>query len=182
VRGTRPPDAEFPGETGPDTLAGMPSLARLVLPLFALAVAFAAGGCGIAYECRWKNAGTQPTPAQGINGRWQGEWHSEGSGHSGGLRCILTRDADGHYVADFRATYAWLLSFGYRMTLTTKATDDGHPPSVVYFEGKEDAGWLGGGVYAYDGKVTPMAFHFNYAGTWDHGTFLLARPGGATEK
>ena len=100
--------------------------------------------------------------------------------HTGGLRCILTRDADGRYVADFRATYAWILSFGYRMTLATKATDFGTPPSVVYFEGKEDAGWLGGGVYTYDGKVTPMAFHFTYDGKYDHGTFLLARPGGGT--
>lgn len=120
-----------------------------------------------------------PTPDDGIEGRWAGTWKSCANGHTGGLRCIVTRTDAGHFNADFRATYGWFFSFGYSMTMNVKATDGATRPSVVYFAGEADLGCLAGGRYTYEGKATPTEFFCNYKADVDHGTFQLVRPGGA---
>ncbi|HEX8914313.1 MAG TPA: hypothetical protein VF796_18340 [Humisphaera sp.] len=150
---------------------------RRTLALVALCLALlSAGGC--AYEGRWSAAGKEPTPSDQITGRWIGTWTSEASGHSGGLRCIVTRTDSGRFKADFRATYAWLFSFGYEMAMNVRASDAATNPSVVYFTGEEDLGALAGGEYTYDGRATPTEFFCKYKTKDDHGTFQLVRPGG----
>jgi hypothetical protein len=134
------------------------------------------GGC--AYESRWNAAGKEPVPADQITGRWEGTWKSDANGHSGGLRCIVTRAEDGNYLADFKATYGWVFTFGYQMKMNVKAADGTTRHSVVYFTGEEDLGWLAGGKYQYDGRAGPTEFFCNYKSKDDRGTFQLVRPGG----
>jgi hypothetical protein len=132
-------------------------------------------GC---YATRWREAGKIPTPADSIEGRWIGTWKSEAHGHSGGLRCIITPSDRRHYHADFRATYFWLFSFGYEMDLLARTTDGATQPSIVYFSGEADLGWLAGGKYTYEGRADPKNFFCSYRSEKDHGTFQLVRPGG----
>ena len=137
---------------------------------------------GCAYECRWKKAGQTPTAGDSIDGRWSGTWQSDANGHSGGLRCIVTPAPDGHYQADFKASYACIFSFGYKMTMNVKAKDADTRPAVVYFTGEADLGWLAGGKYTYEGRATPTDFFCQYKSEGDHGAFRLVRPGGTPEQ
>ena len=137
------------------------------------------GGC---YEARWSAAGKQPTPANGIEGRWVGTWRSEPTGHSGGLRCIVSEVTPQSFKADFKASYAWIFTFTYEMTMRIKAADAATRPGHVYFAGEQDLGWLAGGQYTYDGKVGPTEFFCGYRSENDHGTFQMTRPGGEVGK
>jgi hypothetical protein len=143
----------------------------IALPLLALAA-----GCG--FEGRWAEAGKMPTPETGIDGRWQGKWDSTASGHTDGLRCIITRAGATDYRAEFKATYGWFFSFSYTMTMHASATDGTTRPDAIYFGGEADLGWLAGGRYTYDGRATTTEFFCNYASSADRGTFQMTRPGG----
>src|SRR5947209_8777115 len=69
-------------------------------------------GCS-SYESKWKEAATRPISAASIEGRWEGTWQSDANHHTGGLRCILTRNGnDDAYHADYHATYWKIFSFG----------------------------------------------------------------------
>ena len=128
-------------------------------------------GCA-SYETRWKAAAAQPPPTDSIEGRWQGKWQSDASGHTGGLRCILTRTGPDTYHADYHATYASIFTFGYDMPLNAGR----HEGPIVYFTGAADLGWLAGGEYRYDGYATPAEYFCRYRSGNDHGTFRLTRP------
>jgi len=47
---------------------------------------------------------------------------------------------------------------------------------VWQFQGDENLGWLAGGVYHYEGRVSPTNFHSTYRSKYDHGTFEMGRP------
>ena len=57
-------------------------------------------------------------PANGtdITGRWTGTWQSD-AGHSGNLRCLISKTDSQTYHARYAATYAGILHFGYEMDL-----------------------------------------------------------------
>lgn len=135
-------------------------------------------GC---YESRWSAAGKSVAPADGIAGRWQGTWMSDANGHDGGLRCIITDVTADSFKADFKASYGWFFTFTYTATMQITGGEAGPAsgPAYVYFKGKQNLGWLAGGVYQYDGKVGPTVFFCNYDSGGDHGTFQMTRPGGA---
>lgn len=149
------------------------TLAVLLLSLSALT--------GCAFESHWTAAGKLPTPDMSIEGRWIGTWKSEPSGHGGGLRCIVTQSDAKTFHAEFKATYGWLFTYSYGMTMNIKASDGTTPPAVVYFFGKENLGWWAGGVYTYDGKATTTSFFCNYKSDSDQGVFQMSRPGGAAK-
>ncbi|MDB6055587.1 MAG: hypothetical protein JWN25_3110 [Verrucomicrobiales bacterium] len=107
-----------------------------------------------------------------IEGPWTGTWKSESSGHTDKLRCIVKAVAPGAYEAKFKAKYHTILSFGYVAHL--KGTNQG---TVFNFKGKADLGKLAGGVYSYDGNISPGHFHSIYTSKYDHGTFDLHRSG-----
>jgi hypothetical protein len=153
----------------------MLSKASLHLTLLLGLIATCTGCC---YDCRWADAGKIPTPADSITGRWTGTWKSEESGHEGGLRCILTQTDAKHYHADFHATFFGIFSYSYDIDLTARATDSATQPSIVYFNGEADLGWLAGGKYTYTGKADPRNFFCSYRADKDYGTFQMVRPGG----
>ncbi len=63
----------------------------------------------------------------------------------------------------FRFSYAVPLQFEQR---------DG----VWQFTGEENLGKMAGGVYRYEGHVSPTNFFSTYQSKYDHGTFQMRRP------
>lgn len=127
-------------------------------------------GCS-SFNRAWRQAGKQPAAADSIEGRWEGRWLSDVNGHTGHLRCLLTRNADTHYTARFRATYWKIFRYSYEVNLWFEPREDGWR-----FRGEEDLGWLAGGVYNYEGQATSTHFHSTYRSKHDHGTFEMRRP------
>ena len=127
-------------------------------------------GCST-FNHDWKNAATQPVPADNISGRWEGGWQSEANGHSGRLRCLITKQDRGQYAARFHANYFKILSFGYTVTLHTQET-----AGTVQLKGEADLGRFAGGKYTYEGQATPTNFVSIYRADGDHGTFHMKRP------
>jgi hypothetical protein len=129
------------------------------------------GGCS-SFNRDWKAAAVTTAPGDDVEGRWLGAWLSEVNGHTGQLRCLLSRDTSGRYQARFHAKYRKIFSFGYTVPLTVEATN-----RVFKFQGDADLGWYAGGLYHYEGQVSPTNFFSTYRCAADHGTFQLTRPG-----
>jgi hypothetical protein len=127
-------------------------------------------GCST-FNREWKKAAaSQPTP-NSLDGRWEGKWFSDKNGHTGKLLCLLTRESDTNYHAHFKATYRKIFRASYAVAFTGEMQD-----GAWQFKGDEDLGWLAGGVYHYEGRVTTTNFFSTYRCQYDHGTFELARP------
>ena len=139
---------------------------KFVLVGIALMLLFTTG-CSSFHRDWRKAAKTKPV---GIEGRWEGTWTSDASGHKDKLRCLLTPISEGSYEARFHAKYRKVLSFGYTATFTGRQPND-----VFYFSGDADLGRLAGGVYTYEGRVSPAKFFSTYNSKYDHGTFQMTR-------
>lgn len=126
-------------------------------------------GCS-SFNREWRRAGQLPVAPNSIEGRWEGRWLSDANKHSGGLRCLISRQTNDTYSARFRATYQWIFRFSYTVSLTVKPQEGGWS-----FHGQEDLGALAGGVYHYEGNTTQTNFHSTYRSSADHGIFELKR-------
>ena len=132
-------------------------------------------GCST-FNREWKTAAAHPPPAGDISGRWEGLWLSGKNGHNGRLRCLVTKLDDIHYRARYKATYWKLLRFGYAVTMSVEKSSHDNFKAA----GEADLGWWGGGVYRYEGQITPDKFFSTYKSGHDHGTFQMKRPGEST--
>lgn len=130
-----------------------------------------ASGCGaIRFNHAWANF--PQGNGSGMEGRWKGEWRSEWNGHSGGLRCLMTHQENGRYVAWFFSTYARILFFQYETVFRVAQEDEGR----LRFEGEQDLGEMVGGVYRYEGTVDGDLFRAAFrAENGDHGVFEMRR-------
>ena len=128
-----------------------------------------ATGCS-SFNCDWRKTPVQPAP-NSVEGRWEGRWLSDANGHSGKLRCLMTRINETQCRARFRATYAGILHFSYTVPLTMQPHFGGWE-----FDGEANLGKLAGGVYYYEGRMSPTNFWSTYKSKYDHGTFQLHRP------
>lgn len=140
----------------------------------ALIVAALLAGCST-FNRDWKAMASEPIPG-GVDGRWDGRWSSDASGHDGALRCIVSTDEAGATTARYRATYAGILSYEYSVPMVIER--DG---ALHRFAAEADLGWLAGGVYEYEGTISGDAFHATYSCSRDHGTFEMQRVGGAID-
>lgn len=140
--------------------------------------------CSLPYHLRWQraasaNATTRPAT---LAGAWQGSWRSEGTGHHGRLRAIVTpaspADADTNVQAwnfHYHATWARILSGSYHSIHA--ATPAVPPPSPSWtISGHQNLGKIFGGVFHYQGFATPTHFKATYRSQKDHGVFELQRP------
>src|ERR1700678_2554465 len=105
------------------------------------------------FKRRWNEDTPSPSAANGLQGRWQGEWISEANGHRGALRCVLTRGEAGNYKAAFHAVYAKCLRVCYTVPLHGQWID-----GKLKLEGDADLGPLAGGIYNYKGEADEMEF------------------------
>jgi len=126
-------------------------------------------GCS-SFDRNWK-AAAGPPAANSLEGRWEGKWLSAVNHHTGTLRCLLTRESETTCRAQFKATYWKTFSASYAVTFTGERQE-----GVWLFKGDKNLGWFAGGVYHYEGRVTPTNFFSTYHCKYDHGTFELHRP------
>jgi hypothetical protein len=134
-------------------------------------------GCS-AFNYEWRQAAKKRTPANTIEGRWEGRWLSRATGHNDKLRALITSVDTNHYDIKFHAaykseTFSWItVHFGYTVRMETKpGTNAG-----VTFHGSEDLGKLAGGVYTYDGYANATNFFSTYKSKYDRGNFEMHRP------
>ena len=151
---------------------------RFWIRFLTLVCALALGACA-SFDRDWKAAaaqsGSRVQKADPFSGAWDGQWtsekHRQRSGQPGGdrLRCIFTRLDDAHYRARFRAN--WLI-FATNFDMTFDTARHG---SVLALHGEKDIGAIFGGVYRYDGQVTPRHFSTTFASRLDSGRFEMNR-------
>jgi len=125
-------------------------------------------GCST-FQRDWERLGNAPR-SSGIEGRWDGTWKSEASGHSNRLRCIVTR-TNQTYLARFYANYAKIMRFGYTVPLKVEQHGD-----RVDFSGEANLHWYAGGRYMYEGSAMATNFSAAYRCKSDHGIFQMTRP------
>jgi len=137
------------------------------MPLVATAFLF---GCS-SFNLDWKKAAQDPIPSNAMTGRWEGTWTSLSNGHTGTLRCLMSKTNEAQYVARFRATYKKILSFSYTVPLSVEPHYDGWE-----FSGEADLGKAAGGDYYYEGRANLTNFFSTYKASKDHGVFEMRRP------
>jgi hypothetical protein len=161
---------------------------RWLVPLLALVLFGTQQGCrAFSFDRDWKRAAltpaSQPAPAAGtdLTGRWEGTWHSDGTGHSGRLRAIVEQlsqstAGDGVYDIRFDAIWGGIFRFGETISLTPHPTPPtATQPARVTFNDTHDLGWLAGGKYDFSGESTGDRFTVQYKCSSDHGRFEMRR-------
>ncbi len=86
------------------------------------------------------------------------------------MRAVLSRVSESEYQARFHAKYKKILSFTYGT-----AFRGGWTNNEFVFRGEENLGKLAGGVYKYEGRISPTNFFSTYDSHYDTGTFTLKR-------
>ena len=128
--------------------------------------------CSIGFHQQWHEAAALSPKPKDARGAWVGTWRSEVSGHHGDLKAVVTAAPSESPPHDFNfryhATYAKILSGSF--TTTHHVDDSGK------LTGSEDLGSFAGGVYRYEGMVTPTEFRATYTSAKDHGVFEMKRP------
>ena len=149
---------------------------RFVLLLVLFTAPLPLTGCS-RFESDWRSPAVARAASQAqqagdqLGGRWKGSWKSRANGHSGGLRCIMTRLDDDTYRAQFHATFGLVFQFDYTVNMDVRRENE-----VTYFGGKADLGRMAGGMYTYDGHADGTVFHSTYRSGNDHGYFRMRRP------
>jgi hypothetical protein len=128
-------------------------------------------GC-VGFHQKWLKAGEDsPPPHADLEGAWVGSWTSGHNGHSGKLRCIATEKAPGQYEFYYHATWAKVLSGGFRIECEVEEKD-----GKWTFSGDRDLGALGG-EFSHKGEATPDKLDATFRSQrGDHGSFKLVRP------
>lgn len=140
------------------------------MPFCTLAIALLlTAGC-TSYNHQWKEAAAWGPSEDAFEGRWEGSWLSDHNGHSGRLRCIVSKKGEDSYEANFQAKYRKVLTFRYPVMLHT--TRDG---TNTTFLGEANLGWLAGGLYCYAGHADTTSFYSTYSNRFDYGTFNLRK-------
>ncbi|HUF63902.1 MAG TPA: hypothetical protein VMN36_17620 [Verrucomicrobiales bacterium] len=144
---------------------------RTLLFLTGLFLLVGAGCSAPKFEREWKQALARGAPAKGIEGPWEGLWKSDATGHTGGLRCLVSAPEDRPAPWAFHYWFSWGGLQGSRGTSYTVREDNG----VFRFSGEADLGVLGG-VYRHEGRATADSFEASYHAEKDRGTFRMMRP------
>lgn len=107
---------------------------------------------------------------QVIEGLWVGKWFCEKTGHSGPMRCRLTRIKEGQYLARYDGFFAGFIPFWYSVKKEVTRGD-----GVVYMKAEENLGWYGGGLFKYEGEIRDGEYHMRYDSKYYAGTFELSK-------
>jgi len=141
---------------------------------FAVLTLLLVAGCCSTFDRDFDAAKGSADAAAPLAGSWDGTWHSDPSGHSGGLRSIIARTEDGfssRYYATFTALGFIPLSFEYEVPLSVAKDGD-----AWRFRGSAFIDYLiAGGLYEYEGYVTGDEFVASYRSSFDSGVFRMKR-------
>ena len=145
---------------------------RCYLLFFICILASSLSNCSTGFNQQWHEAAALLPKPNDARGAWVGTWRSEVSGHHGELKAVVTaipsKSAPHEFNFRYHATYAKILSGSF--------TTIHHVDSRGKLTGSEDLGSFAGGVYRYEGKVTPTEFQATYTSAKDHGVFEMKRP------
>lgn len=128
-----------------------------------------AGGCSRFPE-KWHTAGRFAPTGDVLDGRWEGTWLSDRNGHTGRLRCVVSKQGENQYEAAFQAKYWRVLTFHYVAPLETRLTE-----TNVLFSGQANLGWWAGGLYRYAGQADTDRWFCTYSNRYDYGTFQMRK-------
>ena len=138
-----------------------------VLPVLLLA------GCCSTFERDFDAAKAPSDGTAPLVGSWEGTWHSDPSGHAGGLRCIISR-TDSGYRSRYDATFTFLIfPLGFEYEVPLSAVKDG---DAWRFRGSALIDYcIAGGTYEYEGYVAGDEFVASYRSSFDSGVFRMKR-------
>jgi hypothetical protein len=147
---------------------------RNLVIVLALSAAGLFSACS-SYDSRFARGVKTAAPGDRYSGTYAGEWTS--SSHPGGggkLWCILTKQSDATYLAEFKATWHGVFSSEHTVDLRTKRGRDG--ASSRTFTGKAALNTpIGAGTYQCEGTMDGTRMRACYDATYDRGTFDLKR-------
>ena len=133
---------------------------------------FSLYGCGGLGQSCQTTAVVVDENSQAIEGLWVGKWYCEKTGHSGPMRCQLTRIKEGQYLARYDGFFAGFIPFWYSVKKEVTWGD-----CVVYMKAEENLGWYGGGLFKYEGQIKGEEYHMRYDSKYYSGTFELRKSG-----
>jgi len=148
-----------------------------IVPLCAAVVLVTLISACSSFNSDWKRAESLGPPPDDISGAWDGSWRSDADGHHGRLRCVMRKESEQLYQAEFRARFWKVFFYTYGVPFQVGRTND-----EFAFHGASDLGRLVGGVYSYEGTATPTNFLANYRSRYDNGVFVLKRPTPGNER
>ena len=144
----------------------MGGLLLALAPLVLLALT----GCS-SFNRDYKEALLKGAPKDNIEGPWLGSWLSDKNSHHGELRGIITKHDGDRYETRFKAKFWGIFTYTSEAQFAMEPHNEGFE-----FFGTKKLGWLAGGEYTYEGRVSPAKFFSTYQNKWDHGTFQMERP------
>lgn len=137
--------------------------------------------CGLSFRSAWKNA---PSSANGIDGRWEGNWVSTASGHTGKLRAVISKEENLPYTCGagvplrsfsrsffYHCTWRGILSAGFKTKHEVVKQKNG----TYTFKGDHQMPKWVGGTYHYQGTIKGDDFNACYESGMDRGTFTMKR-------
>jgi hypothetical protein len=109
----------------------------------------------------------------GLAGHWEGTWHSDVTGHVGGLRCIITGKG-GDYSSRYHATYGFcIFQFSFEYTIPSTAVAQG---DAWLLRGSAFLdSWIASGLYEYEARVERDQYVASYRSSFDSGIFRMKR-------
>ncbi len=128
--------------------------------------------CGFEFRSAWKKAPV----TSGVDGKWEGTWLSEATGHHGKLSCVVlapnpkTTKTTSHEFF-YHATWKNLLSGSYKAVHTVQKKKDG----TYTFTGEHKMPDWAGGLYQYGGTIKGDEFKACYRCSMDNGTYTMKR-------
>lgn len=139
--------------------------------------------CGFAFRSAWKKAPV----TSGVEGKWEGIWLSDATGHHGDLRCVVKKPEMNElntYCCGagvplpsvprsffYHATWKKILSGSYKAIHYVERKKDGS----YTFKGEHKMPNWAGGTYQYEGTIKGDEFKANYRCSMDNGTYTMKR-------
>ncbi len=121
------------------------------------------------YRNAWKSAQGAPVSKAGIEGAWEGVWISDKNGHTGDLRCVVTKTGDDEYLFHYWATWAGGMKGAFKITCEAEERQ-----GVVHVEGSKRLPPFG--TYHHRGKLTATTFTATFRSDKSNvGSFELER-------
>ena len=135
-----------------------------------LSISLLLAGCASPdFASSWRQAKAS-TPT-GIEGAWEGTWHSEGTGHQGKRRCLVSHSAHDPQAYHFRYWASWATVFSGNFDVTYRLT----PKNGAYaVSGESDLGPFG--TFSHQGMVSKDRFQATFRSDNETGVFEMSRP------
>lgn len=130
-----------------------------------------------ACSCTGIPAGWQDAKRAGhgdpVNGAWIGTWRSEATGHTGGLRAVISSVPGRSDVRSFRFRASWAKIFcaGFQLEAGVKRT----APDTWTVTASKDLGRLFGGTFTCNGTIHNDVFSARYDARMDRGIMEMQR-------